>query len=86
LHAGETEVIKLAQIMTANVLLMDDRLAVEHARSLGFRVVPTIAIYIMAKRKQLVKSVKDKADRLRDIGFRLTDRDYRAVLGAAGEL
>ena len=44
LHAGETEVIRLAAQNSADILLMDDRPAVLHARSLGYRVAPTIAI------------------------------------------
>jgi uncharacterized protein len=86
LHAGETEVIRLGEQLGAGVLLMDDRAAVIHARSLGFRVVPTIAIYIEAKRRGKMRSVKGKVDRLRAVGFRLTDQDYKAVLTAADEL
>jgi predicted nucleic acid-binding protein len=86
LHLGETEVIRLAEQLRADVLLMDDRLAVIYARSRGFRVAPTIAIYIEAKRRRLLHSVKERVDHLRAAGFRLTDADYRAVLAAAGEL
>jgi len=86
LHAGEAEVIQLAQEAGANVLLIDDRIAVEHARSLGFVVVPTLAIYIRAKHLGLITSVREKADQLRRARFRLTDQDYHAVLRAAGEL
>ena len=85
LHAGETEAIQLAEQLRAHILLMDDRPAVKHARSLGFLVAPTIAIYITAKRRRMVGSVKEKIDRLRATGFRLTDRDYRTVLAVAGE-
>ena len=85
LHTGETEAIRLAEQLRADALLIDDRPAVIYARSQGFRVVPTIAIYIEAKRKHLVRSVKEKVDRLRAAGFRLADRDYQAVLAAAGE-
>lgn len=85
LHVGETEVIRLAEQVSAGVLVMDDRLAVFHARAMGFRVAPTIAVYIEAKRKHLVDNVKHKVDQLRATGFRLTETDYRAVLAAAGE-
>jgi uncharacterized protein len=85
LHRGELEVIQLGQQLRADVLLMDDRRAVGHARSIGFRVLPTIAIYIEAKRKGMIGAVKEKVDRLRILGFRLTEEDYRAVLAAAGE-
>jgi predicted nucleic acid-binding protein len=86
LHAGETEVIQVAQERGADVLLMDDRQAVQYARSLGFLVAPTLSIYIRAKRVGAIQSVREKADRLCATSFRLSSRDYRAVLKAAGEL
>lgn len=85
LHPGETEVIRLAEQSRTSLILMDDRLAVMHARTLGFRVSPTVAIYIRAKRLGVIKSVKDKVDQLRSVGFHLSERDYGAVLAAAGE-
>lgn len=85
LHAGEVEVVRLGQQFQAGTLLIDDRLAVHYARSLGFLVIPTIAIYIAAKRRGFVNSIRPKVDRLRDIGFRLATADYEAVLSAAGE-
>jgi predicted nucleic acid-binding protein len=85
LHLGETEVIQLAQQMRASMIRMDDRLAVTHARPLGFRVSPTVAIYIKARRLGVIKNVKDKVDQLRSVVFHLSERDYRAVLAAAGE-
>jgi len=86
LHAGEAEVIQLAREVGANAVLIDDRIAVEHARSLGFTVVPTVALYIRAKHLGLIPSVREKADQLRRARFRLSDADYQAVLRAAGEL
>ena len=85
LHRGETEVIRLGQQLHAAVLLMDDRRAVVQARVMGFRVAPTIAIYIQAKRLGLIPSVKEKVDQLRAARFRLSDQDCRAVLAVAGE-
>jgi len=86
LHLGETEVIRLAEELSADILLIDDRAAVIQARAQGFRVVPTIAIYIAAKRKGMIGSVKEKVDQLRAARFRLTERDYIAILAQAGEL
>jgi predicted nucleic acid-binding protein len=86
LHFGEAEVIQLAEELAADIVLIDDRVAVVQARAQGFRVVPTIAVYIEAKRRGLIGSVKEKVDQLRAARFRLTERDYRAILAAAGEL
>jgi predicted nucleic acid-binding protein len=86
LHRGETEVIRLGEQLRAGILLMDDRRAVAHARAMGFRVAPTITIYIEAKRQGMIRSVKEKVDQLLAARFRLTEQDYKAVLAAAGEL
>jgi predicted nucleic acid-binding protein len=86
LHLGETEVIRLAEQLSADVVLIDDRAAVIQARAQGFRVAPTIAIYIEAKRKRMIGSVKEKVDQLRAARFRLAERDYQAILTLAGEL
>ena len=86
MHLGETEVIRLAEQLSADVVLIDDRAAVIQARAQGFRVVPTIAIYIEAKRKKMIGSVKEKVDQLRAARFRLAERDYQAILAFAGEL
>ena len=86
MHLGETEVIRLAEQLSADVVLIDDRAAVIQARAQGFRVVPTIAIYIEAKRKKMIGSVKEKVDQLRAARFRLAERDYQAILALAGEL
>lgn len=86
MHLGETEVIRLAEQLSADVVLIDDRAAVIQARAQGFRVVPTIAIYIEAKRKKMIGSVKEKVDQLRAARFRLAERDYQAILTLAGEL
>jgi len=60
--------------------------AVIHARAEGFRVVQTIAIYIEAKRQGLVGGLKENVDQRRAARFRLTERGYRAILAAVGEL
>jgi predicted nucleic acid-binding protein len=86
LHLGEAAVIRLAEELYADIALIDDRAAVIHARAQGFRVVPTIAIYIEAKRQGMIGGVREKVDQLRAARFRLTERDYRAILAAVGEL
>lgn len=85
LHLGETEVIRLGEQIRADDLLIDDRSAVIQARSMGFRVAPTIAIYIEAKRKGFISTIKERVKKLRAAGFRLSETDCRAVLAAARE-
>ena len=42
-------------------------------------------IYAEAKLRGWIPSVRAKLDALREKGFRLTDRDYQAVLAELGE-
>jgi predicted nucleic acid-binding protein len=85
LHAGESEVIVLAQQLLADSVVLDDQRAVAYAKGCGLAVVRTPSMYITAKRRGLIGSVRAKLDRLRSAGFRLKDEDYEAVLRAAGE-
>jgi len=84
LHQGEVEVIRLAEQLSADTVLMDDRAAVIQARSQGFLVVPTIAIYIEAKRKGMIGGIKEKVDQLRAARFRLSERELPGNLGSGG--
>jgi predicted nucleic acid-binding protein len=85
LDIGEAETIALAQEAVQQLVLVDDQSAVLVARSLGFEIVRTAAVYITAKKYHLIETVRPKLDALRSIGFCLKDGDYAAVLRAAGE-
>lgn len=85
LHAGESEVIVLARDLAADFVVMDDQRAVAYARDCGLHVVRTPAVYVTAKRRGLIASVRPKLDRLRAAGFRLKDEDYEAILRVANE-
>jgi len=85
LDHGEVEAIQLAQELQAATLLLDDRRAVEYARSLQLPVVRTPGIYVAARNRGWIESVRERLDRLRGAGFWLRDQDYVAVLAACGE-
>ncbi|MEK7407807.1 MAG: DUF3368 domain-containing protein [Acidobacteriota bacterium] len=65
---------------------MDDRRAVFYARALGIPVVRTPMVYITANRRGLIRSVREKLDRLREQGFWLKQADYETILRELGEL
>jgi predicted nucleic acid-binding protein len=85
LDAGESEAIVLAQELTADRLLMDDQAGVVNARLLGIVVTRTPVIYIEAKLRGWIPSVKDRFDALRKAGFWLKDSDYQAILAKTNE-
>ena len=86
LQVGESEVIALATSLRVGTVLMDDRDAVACARALGLRVIRTPLIYNEAKNRGRIANVRAKLDELRSAGFRLSDRDYQAILKSLGEL
>lgn len=86
LDIGEAEAIVLAQELGQRIVFLDDRSAVNVARSFGLEVVRTPALYVTAKNRGLIESVRPKIDALRAGGFWLKDTDYLAVLAGAGEL
>jgi hypothetical protein len=54
LDPGEIEVLALAQTLDDPLILMDDEIAREEARRLGFRVRGTLGVVVQAYRQQLL--------------------------------
>ncbi len=85
LHAGEVEVMILADEMNADLLLMDDNAAKKTAKFLGMTVTGTLGILIRAKKEGYIPAVRPLLDALLADGLYISDavRDY--VLEAARE-
>ena len=86
LHAGEIEVIMLAQKDAADLLIMDDNTAKKTAKYLGLTVTGTMGVLLRAKKEGMITEIKPLLEEL--IGNSLyvsqTVKDY--VLNQAGEL
>jgi uncharacterized protein len=85
LDEGESEVIVLAEKVTADLVIVDEAAA---RRELVIRRIShtgVVGTLIQAKLRRLIPELKPELDRLRACGFYLTDRVYRASLAAAGE-
>lgn len=54
LHKGEKEVLNLALDNRSNLVLMDDKIAREHAQSFGLKVKGTLGVIISAYRSKLL--------------------------------
>lgn len=85
LHAGEIEVLMLAQECDADLLIIDDNAAKKTAKYLGFTVTGTMGVLLRAKWEGYIDLVKPLMERLIADGFYVSPmvRDY--VLEAAGE-
>lgn len=85
LDPGEASAITRAREIGAG-LLMDDRAAVAHARAIGLKVLGTLGILVLAKRRGLLKEIRPLVHQMRDGGHYLSEAAIRAALDAAGEV
>lgn len=85
LHEGEVEVMILGQELSADLLLIDDHLARKYAKYLGFNVVGTVGILLLAKAEGLEHEVKPLIDKLIANGIYISSRLYADVMKTANE-
>ena len=86
LGEGEAACIRAAvNLRKPTLLLMDDKAGRTTAIECGFKVAGTVAVIVMAKRKNLIPSAADVFERLLQMDFRLSAEVIRAALEAAGE-
>ncbi len=85
LDRGEAEVIALAQELSADLVIIDERLARRHAKRLGLRLTGTLGVLLKAKEMGFVARVKPFIEQLERNGIRLADSVIAEALRLAGE-
>ena len=85
LHAGEVEVMILAQEKKADLVILDDNAAKKTAKFLGLRVIGTLGILVLAKKRGYIKEVSPILDALKRDGFFVSDDLCDLVLRQADE-
>lgn len=86
LDIGESEAITLAIELSANYLLIDERLDTKRAIKEGVKTIGLIGVLIIAKRKHLLENLAPILDRLiEEAGFWIGDKLYNRILKEAGE-
>ena len=85
LHAGEVEVMILAQEEGANLVIIDDNAAKKTAKYLGLTVTGTLGILLKAKRQGIVEKVSPLLSKMKQNGFYIDSRIEAFVLEQAGE-
>lgn len=84
LDPGEASAIARALAIEAG-LLLDDRAAVVYARAIGLKVIGTLGLLVLAKRRGEIERVAPLIEELRRGGHYLGPRAVQAALSAAGE-
>lgn len=85
LGSGEKEVLAPGSEFPASILILDDRLAREHAAALGLAFTGTLGILVRAKHEGLVPKLEPVIDKLSALGFRLSSSAREAALQLADE-
>jgi len=82
---GESAVFSFAIRASGYRAIVDDLAARRCAQTFGIRTMGTGGLLVLAKRRGLVDSVKDRVQRLRDAGLWLSDTVVQLLITEAGE-
>ncbi len=85
LGAGESEAIALALEQNAPIIL-DDKKARMTADSMGLKILGTVGILLLAKRKRLVSEISPLLQELERTGFYMSANLKEQALELAGEI
>ena len=86
LGPGESEALALALEYREAVVVRDDRVARNVARTLGLKMTGTLSLLLDAKRAGRIERVTPLLNELESLGFRLADHTRAAVMKLAGEV
>jgi predicted nucleic acid-binding protein len=86
LDRGEAEAIALALKLSADELLIDERLGRREVTRLGLSITGWLGVLLVAKRQGVLAAIRPVLDVLiAEAGFRVSSQLYTEVLIAAGE-
>jgi predicted nucleic acid-binding protein len=85
LGEGESAVLSLALRNEDWWAVMDDREARRCAASLKCRFIGTLGIIVLAKKRGIIKSVRQSLKKLQDAGFWISDTLVEEICREAGE-
>ena len=85
LDAGEAAAICLAELESADLLLIDERKGRKVAEGRGLRVRGTLSTVVEARRLGAIASVRPVLDALAAVGFRVSPALVRWAVNQAGE-
>lgn len=86
LDIGEAEAILLAKEMKADVLIIDERIGYKIAQSQGLMVIGTLTVLLMAKKANIIQTIKPLLDEMMNKGRWYSEMVYQKFLQDIGEL
>jgi predicted nucleic acid-binding protein len=86
LDLGEAEALLLAAEINADVLIIDERLGYQMAKSKGINAIGTLTVLLMAKQQGIIESVKPLLDDMIQKGRWYSHSVYDNFLKQIGEL
>ena len=85
LHAGEVEVMILAQEQNADLVILDEKTEKKTAKYLGLNVTGTLGVLLRAKREGHIEAIAPLMDALSKDHFFIDEKVRGMVLRQAGE-
>lgn len=86
LHAGEVEVMILAQEQNADLVIMDDNTAKKTAKFMGLNVTGTLGVLLRTKKEGYIDLIEPIINELINDGLYVSDVVREYVLKEAGKL
>jgi len=86
LDRGEAEVIALAQELSADLVIIDEKIARKHAVRMGLTITGVLGVLLRAKEKGLIQDVKPLLEKLQQSGIWLGSVLVEETLRLAKEL
>ena len=85
LGAGESSVISLAETIPESTAVLDDLAARRCAEALHLKMVGTLGLLLMAKRRGVISSIRDSMAAIVDAGLFISPKHLADIRKRAGE-
>ena len=85
LHSGEIATIMLAQTLSIDIVIIDDKPAKKTAKLFGLPVTGTLGVFLEAKRQNVIEEIAPLIALMRELNIYLSDAVVEMALRQAGE-
>lgn len=86
LDSGEAEAIVLATEISADLIILDEKMGRYHAKHVGLKVTGTLGVLVKAKSEKLINNLKPLLDELSDKDVWISEKLKRDILKIVGEI